>query len=100
MAATATATSKDDDDVMDRLERGGDERTPLLQVQTTNDRAAGDGLPLKDMREDSIKEKAVAGVAGAGCTYCILVMVAVVARMPYYSRMNDSSTTHRSINES
>jgi len=55
--------------VLDRLERGGgDERTPLLTVQTTA-RGGAEELPLKDMREDSIKEKAVAGVAGAGCTY-------------------------------
>jgi len=68
MAATATATSNKEEDVLDRLERGGgDERTPLLTVQTTA--RGGDDLPLKDMREDSIKEKAVAGVAGAGCTY-------------------------------
>ena len=61
--ADATTTTTTD------LERG--ERTPLL-VRTTGDGGAGGELPpLKDMKEDSIKEKAVTGVAGVGCKFLL-----------------------------
>jgi len=54
----------------DLLERG--EQTPLLQSQSAN------GAPLQDMPANSVKEKVVTGVAGAGCECCLILMCILV----------------------
>jgi len=50
---------------------GSDQHQPAAEEE--------DGLPLKDMKSDSFKEKAVTGVAGAGCKTIILYIVVLAS---------------------
>lgn len=63
----------------DAMERG--ERTPLLTRASGGNGPPQTNTPPELPVDNAIKEKAVAGFAGIGCKYCMVLMAKVASHL-------------------